>query len=148
MPTLYRIRMNIYVASSWRNQHHEQVVAKLRGAGHEVYNFREGDSFKWQDVSGHLDPKSSALQQFYTGLRTPEAQAGFKRDRDALEAAHLVVLLLPCGKSAHLEAGWAMGRNKPVIVVLDEDTVEPELMYLLSGEFTTRDALLRTVGYA
>ena len=32
--------MHIYVASSWRNTYYPDVVAALRNAGHEVYDFR------------------------------------------------------------------------------------------------------------
>ena len=46
---------NIYVASSWRNGYYPEVVAKLREAGHEVYDFRNPPSgdpgFKWSAVS-------------------------------------------------------------------------------------------------
>ena len=38
--------MKIYVASSWRNTYQQDVVAKLRKLGHEVYDFRGlGDGF-------------------------------------------------------------------------------------------------------
>ena len=30
----------IYVASSWRNTFYPEVVARLREAGHDVYDFR------------------------------------------------------------------------------------------------------------
>ena len=43
-----------------------------------------------------------------------------------------VVLLLPCGRSAHLEAGWALGRRKPTCIVLGGGPVDPELMYLMA----------------
>lgn len=46
----------------------------------------------------------------------------------ALVAADAVVMVLPCGKSAHLELGWAVGRGKRTAILLD-DPVEPELMY-------------------
>ena len=42
--------------------------------------------------------------------------------------ADACVLLLPCGASAHLEAGWFSGAGKPVAVVAPEIR-EPELMY-------------------
>ncbi|MCQ2145827.1 MAG: hypothetical protein MJY72_08790 [Bacteroidales bacterium] len=32
--------MKIYVASSWRNPHYPAVVAALRDAGFDVYDFR------------------------------------------------------------------------------------------------------------
>ena len=56
---LYRIfalmKRKIYVASSWRNGYYPDVVAKLREAGHDVYDFRNPPSgdpgFKWSSVS-------------------------------------------------------------------------------------------------
>jgi len=38
------MRRKIYVASSWRNDYYPKVVAKLREAGHEVYDFRNPPS--------------------------------------------------------------------------------------------------------
>ena len=49
------MKRKIYVASSWRNGYYPEVVAKLREAGHEVYDFRNPPSgdpgFKWSSVS-------------------------------------------------------------------------------------------------
>lgn len=39
-----------------------------------------------------------------------------------------MVLLLPCGKSAHLEVGYAAGAKKPVLLYAPEP-LQPELMY-------------------
>lgn len=44
-------------------------------------------------------------------------------------AADCCVLLLPCGRSAHFEAGYFWGAGKPVHILLAERN-EPELMYL------------------
>jgi len=49
-------------------------------------------------------------------------------DIDALLAADTVVLVLPCGRSAHLELGLAIGAGKRTAILLT-DTLEPELMY-------------------
>ena len=40
------------------------------------------------------------------------------------------MLVLPCGRSAHTEAGWMAGAGKRVIAYIPE-MVEPELMYKL-----------------
>ena len=40
------------------------------------------------------------------------------------------MLVLPCGRSAHTEAGWMAGAGKHVIAYIPE-MVEPELMYKL-----------------
>ena len=42
--------------------------------------------------------------------------------------ADACVLLLPCGRSAHLELGWMAGTGKQTIVLM-EVAEEPELMY-------------------
>ena len=60
----------------------------------------------------------------------PLAERQFKADLDALEWADACVLVLPCGCSAHTEAGWMAGRGKKVVVYIPK-MEEPELMYKL-----------------
>ena len=129
----------IYLASSWRNPHQPRAVALLRELGHEVYDFRNprpGDTgFAWSEIDPDWlgwDPAT-----YRNLLRHPIAQAGFKSDFDAMKWADTFVLLLPCGRSAHLEAGWAIGAGKPTCIVLHEDKFEPELMYLMAAEIVT-----------
>ena len=46
-------------------------------------------------------------------------------------AADGCVIVLPCGKSAHLEVGWMAGAGKQTIVYVPKgEQTEPELMYL------------------
>ena len=122
----------IYVASSWRNKYYANVVDRLRAAGHEVYDFRHPPSgtsgFHWTDV----DPAAAnwTFAQYAAGLTHPLAERQFKNDIDALTWADTCVLVLPCGRSAHTEAGWMAGRGKKVIAYIPE-MVEPELMYKL-----------------
>lgn len=52
---------------------------------------------------------------------------------DDLKQADTCVLVLPCGRSAHTEAGWMAGAGKRVIVYIPE-MVKPELMYKLFDE--------------
>ena len=122
----------IYVASSWRNAYYPEVVTRLREAGHEVYDFRNpphgGNGFRWTDI----DPEalSWSFEQYAEGLHHPLAERQFKADEDALDWADTCVLVLPCGRSAHTEAGWFSGAKKRVIAYIPE-MVEPELMYKL-----------------
>ena len=44
--------------------------------------------------------------------------------------ADACVLVLPCGRSAHTEAGWMAGHGKKVVVYIPK-MEEPELMYKL-----------------
>lgn len=140
--------MKIYVASSWRNLLQQGVVHTLRAAGHEVYDYKQpvkGESgFRWSEI----DPewKAWAPAQFRECLDHPIAIHGFDRDMAALRGADLVVLVLPCGRSAHLEAGWAAGAGKR-LAVLQLDPAEPELMYRMADKLLTSwDELLTYVG--
>ena len=122
----------IYVASSWRNQYYPEVVQRLREAGHEVYDFRNpphgGAGFHWTDVDP--DAPNWTYAQYAEGLHHPLAERQFQADIDALSWADTCVLVLPCGRSAHTEAGWMAGAGKRVLAYLPE-MVEPELMYKL-----------------
>lgn len=46
--------MKIYLASSWKNTYYPSVLAALRAAGHDVYDFRNPgdgtDGFKWSNI--------------------------------------------------------------------------------------------------
>lgn len=124
----------IYVASSWRNGIQQRVVEALRAAGHEVYDFKNpapgNKGFAWSEVD--RDWLNWTPEEFGLKLYTSEiAAAGFKLDRDALDWCDTCVLVLPCGRSAHLEAGYASGHGKETYVLLNADKFEPELMYLL-----------------
>lgn len=127
--------MRIYVASSWRNGVQPAVVDFLRDSGHEVYDFRNprpGErGFAWSDIDPDWEKRSPS--RFRAALEHPIARNGFARDMEAMQWADVCVLVLPCGRSAHTEAGWFAGCGKPV-VVYTESACEPELMYrMFSG---------------
>lgn len=126
-------KQRIYVASSWRNARQPAVVQALREAGHLVYDFRNpkiGDQgFSWSEIEP--DWENWSPETYRKALSHPVAKRGFKNDYDAMLWASVFVLVLPCGRSAHLEAGWAMGARKPVLTLMEE-RCEPELMYKLA----------------
>ena len=130
----------IYLASSWRNSEQPSLVTECREAGHEVYDFRNpspgNKGFAWHEID--RDWLGWKPDVFADLLRThPVAAAGFKLDKDALDWCDTCVLALPCGRSAHLELGYAAGQGKDTIVLLREDKFEPELMYLLCSDLVT-----------
>jgi len=138
--------MKIYVASSWRNTLQPAVVCQLREAGHKVYDFRnpsDGDTgFSWSEI----DPEWQRWthDEFKKALEHPVAVAGFRKDMDALEDCDACVLVMPCGRSAHLEAGYAAGAGKPVFILLDNG--EPELMYGMAEVYGRLDEIVEQLG--
>lgn len=123
--------MKVYVASSWRNELQPSVVAACRAAGHETYDFKnpaEGDvGFSWRQLPGRPREEWDAEYFAQVVLDEPVAARGFELDMTALRAADACLLVLPCGRSAHLELGFAVGRSKLTIVLMPH-LDEPELM--------------------
>lgn len=122
----------IYVASSWRNEFYPEVVEALREAGHDVYDFRNppsGDGgFKWSNVDpNYMDWTPEEYRQ---QLSCQQAERQFRNDIETMLSCDACVLVLPCGRSAHTEAGWFAGKGKKVIAYIPTKQ-EPELMYKL-----------------
>lgn len=129
----------VYVASSWRCSRQPLVVEALRAAGHEVYDFRApkgpgSPGFSWHELDSSMPPGPADLElpagQIRALLDHPIAEDGFEADMGALRRCDICVLVLPCGRSAHLEAGWAAGAGKHTIVLLDDG--EPDLMWKMA----------------
>lgn len=130
----------IYLASSWRNLRQPDVVTILRDAGHLVYDFRNPQvgyanpdpnayGFHWSEID--TEWQGWTHQQYVGSLDHPVAQQGFRSDWDAMRWADTGVLLLPSGRSAHLEAGYFSGAGKDLFILLG-GAVEPELMYKMA----------------
>lgn len=128
---------NIYLASSWHNSYHQIVLKSLRMQGHEVYDFKHpsptNNGFAWHDCFPNKDNHAKDIKSYMQAIRTNRAEESYAFDKDALDKCDTCILLLPCGRSAHLEAGYAIGKGKEVIILLSEDQFEPELMYLMAN---------------
>lgn len=123
----------IYVASSWRNPLQGAVVIMLRTAGFEVYDFKDEGGFRWSDIDSNW--KQWTNDEYVKALDHSLALKGYKQDFDAMKWADTFVLVQPCGRSAHLELGWACGADKKTAILLGEE-IEPELMAKLA-DFNT-----------
>lgn len=127
-------RLKVYVASSWRNPRQGAVVAALRQAGHDVYDFRAPalgqDGFSWSEID--LNWQTWTPRKFREALQHLAAKRGFSFDVRALASADATVLVLPCGRSAHLELGYAAGSGQRTFVLCDSTLDEPELLYLMA----------------
>lgn len=140
--------MKIYVASSWRNEKQPLVVDTLLRASHDVYDFRNpepGDTgFAWSEIDP--DWKDWSVADYRRALQHPLAVDGLTKDERALREADAVVLVTPCGASAHLEFGYGIGAGKLCVMLIDWTPQvcyegagfqlwrrgEPELMYGLA----------------
>lgn len=137
-------QLKVYVASSWRNQYQPSVVEAIRNAGITVYDFRHPDKndngFHWSEIDSNWQQWTP--EKYVKNLRHPIAEKGYTKDMYALEQCDIAVLVLPCGKSSHLEFGFNAGRyKKGAILILEQ--CEPELMYNMASKvFTDLDDLV------
>jgi hypothetical protein len=127
--------MKIYVASSWRNTFQPGVVAALRKDGHEVYDFMDSEGFHWSEVDPAWKNWPEDVPKYLLGLTHPCAERGFKRDMSNLIACDVCVYVMPCGVSASLECGFAVGAGKLVVVYVPA-LREPDLMVKMAHLIT------------
>jgi len=145
MKTYVATATKIYVASSWRNPHQQSVVEILRQSGHDVYDFRNpapgNNGFGWRQINPHWVPgEPVAAEELVKTLQHPIAKAGYLLDITALRECDVCVYVLPCGRSASWEFGYAMGQGKRCYVVQLEPQ-EPELMFREATFITSLDGL-------
>jgi hypothetical protein len=128
----------IYLASSWRNVYQPELITLLRGAGFEVYDFRNpqtggpvasqsyhvpAQGFSWRQVDPDWgSTRDNLLQRYKAMLEHPIAQASFAADFGAMCWADTCVIALPSGRSAHLECGWMAGAGKKMVVYMPPAT--------------------------
>lgn len=124
--------LKVYIATSWKNPHYDEACAIVRAAGHTVLDWKAVPAaFRWIDVDARFAAR--ALPGVWTpdatvkALEHPSPKNAFMQDMELLEMADALVMLTPCGRSASIEAGIAIGRNLPRVALIMPDT-EPETM--------------------
>ncbi len=108
----------IYLLGSLRNPKVPQLAEELRLEGFKVFDDwyaagPEADD-KWQDY------EESRERDFEEALRSGAAASHvFGYDLYHMNQSDLVVMLMPCGKSGHLEFGYARGQAMPGFIYFD-----------------------------
>lgn len=107
----------IYVIGSLRNPRIPEIANALDSWG--VGGFAE-----WFAPGARADDEWKAYaqargQDYTTALKAAAAQHVFEFDRRWLHRCEGAVLVLPAGRSCHLELGWVLGRGQPGWVLLD-----------------------------
>lgn len=106
----------IYLASSWRNPYYYDVLEYLQRSygGENIYDFRNTNSaFHWKRISKLWE--NWTPDEYLKALNEGTVKQAFKNDFDAVKNADVLILLNPCGISAHMEAAYAVGAGIPVI---------------------------------
>lgn len=136
-----RVRPYVYLIGSLRNTAIPMLGRQLREIGFNVFD-------DWYGAGKTADESWQAYENtrgrsYAHALYGDAADTIFNFDKTHLDRADASVLVLPAGKSGHMEFGYMLGRGKPSYVLFD--TEEPErwdLMYrLATGVCFTRGQL-------
>jgi len=107
--------MKIYIASSWKNEQSVMMLSQfLRENGHQVDAFTDSSTGRYVFHYSEIGPINELNAINF--LKNPKSRKAFKEDKKWLDWCECCVMLLPCGKSSHLEAGYAKGRNKKLAI--------------------------------
>lgn len=134
----------VYLIGSLRNPAIPEIAALLRSEGHPTFD-------DWYASGPGADDAWTTYEQnrgrtFGEALVSPAAQHTFRFDRDWLRWADVGVMVLPAGKSGHLELGWMAGQGKQTYVLLDKEPERFDVMYaFFDGVFTERQSLIEAL---
>lgn len=118
---------SIYLIGSLRNDAVPRVAEVLRIAGWDVFD-------DWYSAGPEADDywqryETNRGHTYREALRGYAADHVFKFDRTHLDRCDVGLLILPAGKSGHLELGYMIGRGKPGYILLDKTPDRFDVMY-------------------
>jgi nucleoside 2-deoxyribosyltransferase len=118
---------SIYLISALKNEKIPLIGNQLRDAGFDVFDdwFSPGpdaDKFllQYEKLRGH---------GYKEALKGYAAQHNFTFDKYHIDRCDAAVMVMPCGKSGHLELGYVIGQGKPGYILFEEEPERMDLMY-------------------
>ena len=135
---------NYSLISRFRNKEAcENLILKLQEKNKSCYNFCATPSDP-QNPQASPENQMKNLENTKQFFDNDHFKLLFEKDLNSLKDAEKIILLLPAGTSAHIEAGIAYGLGKPLILIGEPE--KPETLYLIFKErYKTIEEFLETV---
>lgn len=126
----------LYLIGSLRNPRVQELAAEFRKALPDWEVFDD-----WQAAGPEADDywrdyEKSKGHDFITALKGHAAQHVFNFDKGHLDTSDAAILILPAGKSGHLELGYMVGKGKYTAIMLDDDPDRFDVMYAFVNRVT------------
>ena len=123
---------SLYLIGSLRNEEVPSIARSLRELGIDVFE-------DWFAAGPEADDYWKKYEQdrgrsYQEALKGYAARHVFKFDKHHLDRCDAALLVLPAGKSGHLELGYVAGSGKSAYILLDEQDVRWDMMYLFADE--------------
>lgn len=135
---------SIYVIGSLRNETIPTVGTELRKAGWDAFD-------DWYAAGPEADDKwkeyeTSRGRSYAQALEGHAARHVFSFDKAHLDRCDAAVLVLPAGRSGHLELGYMAGLGKRTFVLFDQDYSRWDVMYQFAdATFTDLPSLIQGI---
>lgn len=122
----------IYLIGSLRNPKIPHFANRLRKLGFEVFD-------DWYSPGPNADDFWRAHEKvrgrtFKEALSGYAAKHVFEFDKFHLDRCDIAVMLMPAGKSGHLELGYAIGQGKPGYILFDKEPERWDVMLQFASE--------------
>lgn len=132
----------IYIIGSLRNPAIPEVAEYFRANGFDPFD-------DWHAAGPHADDcwrdyERGRGRTYIEALEGYAAKHVFEFDKEHLDRCDMALLVMPAGKSAHLELGYVIGNGKPGFILLDDSHNDPEFRYdvmlqFAAGVFTSKE---------
>jgi len=124
--------MKYFVASRWRNaKQAKRLISEIRTKGWRVFSFFENRYNRSSGENPEIEMRRFESTPHWR--KNKQIRNIFKTDIKELKSSDVVILLLPAGRSAHIEAGIAYGLGKKLILI--GSFKKAETHYLIFDEF-------------
>ncbi len=139
--------IRVYLIGSLRNREVVQAIAaELRSAGYEVFD-------DWLAPGPEADDKWKEYEEarghtYEEALQGWAATQVFEFDHYHIHRSDIGILVMPCGKSGHLELGYMLGIGKRAYVLMDKPDRWDVMYQFATNVFFTPEALIAGLPYA
>lgn len=135
---------NIYIIGSLKNPRIPEIANNLRALGYEVFDdwFSAGPEAddKWQEY------ETRRGRTYKEALNGFHARDVFTFDKRHLDLCDIAILVMPAGKSGHLELGYCAGRGKRTYILFDQEPERYDIMPAFADDVFMGEAeLLETL---
>lgn len=119
----------VYIIGALKNLEIPKIGIAIRNLGFDAFD-------DWWSASEDADDWWQAHERqknrsYRDALYGHHATCVFEFDHKHLDAADAGVLVMPCGRSGHLEAGYLAGQKKPVFILFEGEPDKYDVMYRL-----------------
>ena len=121
-----RKQKHVYIIGALKNEQIPIIAKELTNEGYKVFsdwhNPGPEADMHWQK---HEEFKGTSYKEALNG---PHVETVFYYDMAYLDLCDIAILVLPAGKSGHLELGYVAGKGKKTFILLDKEPDRYDIM--------------------